>query len=290
MKLISKIKNRLFYPDIENERFTGIYAEKTNEDGETEVWVPIRKKSKSDIIRENQVKLKRLMAYMVMYTFLLVMVVFNVLVTHICFQRLQDRNNELSAELSSIRSEYSAVSQQNEEEKENAEEAEVTDTDTDSLKKIDKSSVYHGLTYLDLWDNNTHEDEVVSLLSGIVKIYYGTAGCSLQMMARGADLAYIAEKSEKEWSGISAYLDTLTAAQLDYLSFRLFETYDYALSAVRGDWSITDELERMGVPSDTYSSCSERQLIKFMGYMLELFDEKGVEYEWETYDVMTVFR
>ena len=201
--------------------------------------------------------------------------------------KLASRITQLQAQISVLQSDYEKLA---------TEKAEA-DTDdkadygynSEGKKAIDESSVYYGLTYKDLWDDESFDDEVLALLEGIAKIHYGTAGSSLQLMGRGADFVIIAKRGEEAWKNISAHLDTMSPAELDYLSFRLLDAYYYALDIVRGG-SVVEQLEEIGFSPELYEGCTEVHLARFLGYMIELFDEKGVEYEWETYDIMTLFR
>lgn len=156
-------------------------------------------------------------------------------------------------------------------------------------KEIDEGSVYYGLTYEDLWDDESFDDEVLAFLEGIAKIQYGTAGSSLQLMGRGANFVSIAKRGEAAWDNISAHLDTMTPAELDFLSFRMLDAYYYALDIVRGGSTVA-QLEEIGFSTKLYEGCTEVHLARFLGYMIKLFDEKGVEYEWETYNIMSLFR
>ncbi len=201
--------------------------------------------------------------------------------------KLGKRIVQLERQISVLQSDYEELT---------AERAEA-DTDdkayygynAEGKKAIDESSVYYGLTYKDLWDDESFDDEVLALLEGIAKIHYGTAGSSLQLMGRGANFVSIAKRGEEAWKNISAHLDTMSPAELDYLSFRLLDAYYYALDIVRGG-TVVEQLEEVGFSPELYEDCTEVHLARFLGYMIELFDEKGVEYEWETYDIMALFR
>jgi len=200
---------------------------------------------------------------------------------------LSDRISQLETVVSSLQSDCEALQAEMVEPDEDAKAAYLYDRE--SKKAIDENSVYYGLTYEDLWDDESFDDEVLALLEGIAKIHYGTAGSSLQLMGRGANFVSIAKRGEDAWRNISAHLDTMTPAELDFLSFRLLDSYYYALDIVRGG-SVVGQLEDIGFSPKLYEGCTEVHLARFLGYMIELFDEKGVNYEWETYNIMSLFR
>lgn len=230
----------------------------------------------SEKIKENKRKFKKTMLRVTLLLLLVSMIVCNAIVINLHI-------NESEKKFASLESAVASPDDRAESDSDNTgdggDEAGFKDKD-ESKKAVDENSVYYGLKYTDLWDNKTHDDEAVKLLAGITGVYYGTAGSSLQLIARGADLLTVAKKGEEAWEAVPAYLDTLTAAQLDFLSFRLFDAYSYAEDIINGGRAYK-ELKYTGVDPETCSDCTAVQLVRFMGYMVSLFDERDVEYEWE---------
>ena len=155
-------------------------------------------------------------------------------------------------------------------------------------KKINKESLYYGKKYTDVWNDYNGENEAVKLLSMIDYVEYGTAGCSLQMCSAGYNFILLAQLDESDWAEIPAYLDTLSPVQLDFLSFRISDAFEYACRIIDRE-SIVLDLESINIDAKTYENCTKTQAIRFLSYMFSLFEERNVPYEWEKYDIMSIF-
>ncbi len=154
-------------------------------------------------------------------------------------------------------------------------------------KAVDEDSLYYGKTYEDLYSDYTTDDEAVKLLNGLAVAEYGKAGYSLEQTEKAVDFITVSHMKEAQWSEIPAYLDSLTPLQLDYLSFCVIDFYGAAADIVNREAS--DELKSIGASYETFSNCTQVQLIRFLSYMFTLFEERGVNYEWEKYDILGCF-
>ena len=241
-----------------------------------------------EILRKKKIMFKRLTVLVaILAAFLSSMAVLSY-ESYTTERRLSQRVDELEQNMLALQTSITELTEEEVNPDNIVKLATVYGYDKEGKKAIDENSVYYDFTYDDLWSMERVDDEVVSLVVGIAKVYYFTAGSSLQLMDRGADFAIIAHKGEESWQNISAHLDTMTAAQLDFLSFRMLDAYYYALDLINGG-SAVEQLEEAGVSSKAYEGCTEVELARFLGFMIELFDEKGVEYEWQTYNIMSVF-
>ena len=157
-----------------------------------------------------------------------------------------------------------------------------------SLKPIDENSVYYGKTNKDLYIDYVSDDYAIGLLKSISSVYYGTAGCELDTCIDGYYFLLLSQLPEEQWSEIPAFLDSLTPEQIDFLSYRVFVTYNYGFAIIERE-SILTNLDSVGIDPETYQDCSAVQAVKFLTYMMNLFNERNVNYEWGEYNVLSVF-
>ena len=109
------------------------------------------------------------------------------------------------------------------------------------------------------------------------------------MYSAGYNFVLISQMDEEKWSEIPKLLDSLSPVQLDYLSFRVLDAYHFAIDIINGEDILLD-LDSMGIEPESYQNCTEMQIIKFLGFMIDLFEKNDVIYEWEDTDVLSLFK
>lgn len=290
MKFIKNLKSLFSHSEVQTAnivKLPSILDEQVKRDTNSPETVTSSDKERETRVKECK-RRKAEICFQFSFVFMLMVLVVTVMLTFYSHKEKSTENfAELSEELSSIQGEYESLA-------EKVDELEVIAANeyegktTDTKRAVDDKSVYYGISYKDLWCDYEADDEAISLLSGISKIQYGTVGCSLQMMARGVDFITLSQMSSAQWEGIPKYLKTLTPVQLDYLSFRILDAYHFAQAVINREGLIAD-IESMGIAAETYENCTELQTIRFLSYMFTLFEENGVNYEWEEYDVLSLF-
>lgn len=201
-----------------------------------------------------------------------------------------DKGEEPGEKLSSINGTLSDIQGESDKlsDKLEAFEEVKNQTEETQLIPIDEDSVWYGKSWQDLRIKYDTDDKAVLLLRSISYVEHGTAGVSLQLVSRAVDFAELAQLEKAEWAEIPAFLDTLTPVQLDYLSYRVVDAFEGALSIINKEEYITGVLEldlATAVSPERYSACTKTQAICLAGYLLGLLEERGVNYEWERYDI-----
>ena len=89
-------------------------------------------------------------------------------------------------------------------------------------------------------------------------------------------------------SEIPVFLDSFTPEQIDFLSYRVVDSYNYAVEIMTRE-GILENLVSVCIAPETYQDCSEVQAVEFLNYIMNLFNERNVNYEWGEYNVLSIF-
>lgn len=158
---------------------------------------------------------------------------------------------------------------------------------TKASKLPDKNSVYYNADYSKLKFEAQSDNTAVNYLSYISSVTYGTAGSTHKHEQAAYYFILLSQMSEQELSDIPVCLDKLSPAQLDYLSFRLTESFHLATEIIKGE-RIFPMFSSQYIEPETYKNCTETQAVRFLSHMISLFDERNVKYEWEEYDIVSL--
>ena len=286
MKFIEKIKSKFKRKDEKTSNIIKLPVASCVRPDKAQNQPAERQERMNKIIEENKRKYRLLI---VQFMFLLIMYItvigFAISSTTIKLQA-EKEIEKLNIYISELSNENEALSKVNEHEEVNEPEHKVNTKD--SKKPVDAESVYYDKTYKDLRFDCVSNDEAANLLECISFVEYGTAGSSLEMYSAGYNFVLISQMDEEKWSEIPKLLDLLSPVQLDFLSYRVVDAYHFAIDIINGEDILLD-LTSMGIKPERYQNCTEMQIIKFLGFMVDLFEKKGVDYEWEEYDVLSLF-
>lgn len=288
MKFIEKIKSKFKRKDEKTSNIIKVPVVSCVQPDKSQNQPTESQERMNKIIEENKRKFRLLI---VQFVFLLIMYItvigFAVSSTTIKLQA-EKEIEKLNIYISELSNENEDLSKKvNEHEEVNEPEHKVNKKD--SKKPVDAESVYYDKTFKDLRFDYDSDDEAANLLEYISFVEYGTAGSSLEMYSAGYNFVLISQMNEEQWSEIPKILDSLSPVQLDYLSFRVLDAYHFAIDIINGEDILLD-LDSMGIEPESYQNCTEMQIIKFLGFMIDLFEKNDVIYEWEDTDVLSLFK
>lgn len=291
MKIIEKIK--AVFSDSETKtaniiKLPGISDKKVNQDDASDEMKIVREK---ELVARNKEHKRRKteICFQFYFVFMLIVLVATVMLTIYSYKVESIENfTQLNEELSSIQLDYESLARKIVK-LEGISEPEYEVNKKASKKAVDAESVYYDKTYKDLRFDFVSDDEAANLLECISFVEYGTAGSSLQMYSAGYNFVLVSQMNEEKWSEIPKVLNSLSPAQLDFLSYRVVDAYHFATDIINGGDILLD-LNSMGIKPESYQNCTEMQIIKFIVFMVNLFEENDVNYEWEEYDVLSLFR
>lgn len=290
MKLIEKIKLLFSHSEVRTGnivKLPGISDEQVKRGSNTPEKVTDYDKERAVRIKERKRKRAEICFQFYFLFMIMVMIVTVVVAFYSHKEESIESFTQLNEELSSIQLDYESLARKIVK-LEGITEPEYEVNKKASKKAVDAESVYYDKTYKDLRFDYDSDDEAANLLECISFVEYGTAGSSLEMYSAGYNFVLISQMDEEKWSEISKLLDSLSPEQLDFLSYRVVDAYHFAIDIINGGDILLD-LSSMGVKPESYQSCTEMQLLKFLGFMVDLFENKGVNYEWEKYDVLSLF-
>lgn len=282
MKCIKKLKSFLVKKDDKPSNIVDFPKASDEEKDESESTKTIRlvhKRTKEDIIKENNKRFRRAMLKLLMVFIIYIMAFAFAFMLDLENDKLTQKYNELKAEYSELNVKYQTLS-----EKLSKVDDVTTENGSDTKISIDEKSLYYGKNYTDVIISYKGNEEVITLLQNISNVEYTKAGSSLQKLRAGYDFVVISQMDIDKWQVVSDFVDTLTPVQLDYLSFRVIDAYKIAFDIINGEKSLYD----LGIESTSYQNCSEFELIRFLNYMFTIFDEKNVAFEFDIYDISNV--
>ena len=288
MKLIDKIKSKFKSKDEKTSNIIKLPMVNYERNNRTQDIITDPYIRRLQIIEENKRKLRLLIAQFVFLLVLYITVIWFAISSTTIKLQAEKEIEKLNIYISEISNENEILSKKvNEHEEVNEPEHKVNTKD--SKKPVDAESVYYDKTYKDLRFDCVSDDEAANLLECISFVEYGTAGSSLQMYSAGYNFVLISQMDEEKWSEIPKLLDSLSPVQLDYLSFRVLDAYHFAIDIINGEDILLD-LDSMGIEPESYQNCTEMQIIKFLGFIIDLFEKNDVIYEWEDTDVLSLFK
>ena len=290
MKLIEKIKLLFSHSEVRTGnivKLPGISDEQVKRGSNTPEKVTDYDKERAVRIKER----KRKRAEICFQFYFLFMIMVMIVTVVVAFYSHKEESIEsftrLNEELSSVQRDYESLARKMID-FEGTNEPKYEVNKNDSKKAVDVESVYYDKTYKDLRFDYVSDDEAVNLLECISFVEYGTTGSSLEMYSAGYNFVLVSQMDEEKWSEIPKLLDSLSPAQLDFLSYRVVDAYHFAIDIINGEDILLD-LNSTGIKPESYQNCTEMQVVKFLGFMVDLFEKKGVDYEWEKYDVLSLF-
>lgn len=288
MKLIDKINSKFNHKDEKTSNIIKLPVASYVQSDKPQNQTAERQERMHKIIEENKRKFRFLI---VQFIFVLIMYITVIgLTVSSTTMKLQTEKEieELNIYISELSNENAAL-RKKVEELEKVNESEYVVNKKTSKKAVGTESIYYGKTYKDLRFDYNSDDEAANLLECISFVEYGTAGSSLQMYSAGYNFVLISQMDEEKWSEIPILLASLSPVQLDFLSYRVFDAYHFAIDIINGE-DILFDLNSMGINPENYQNCTEIQLIKFLGFMVNLFEKNAVIYEWEDTDVLSLFK
>lgn len=285
MKFIEKIKSKFKSKDEKTSNIIKLPVASNVQPDKSQNQPTERQERMNKIIEENKRKLRLLIAQFIFLLIMYITIIWFAISSTTIKLQAEKEIEKLNIYISELSNENEVLSKKVNEE---VNEPEHKVNTKDSKKPIDAESVYYDKTYKDLRFDCVSDDEVANLLECISFVEYGTAGSSLEMYSAGYNFVLISQRDEEKWSEIPKLLDSLSPAQLDFLSYRVVDAYHFAIDIINGEDILLD-LNSMGIKSESYQNCTELQIVKFLGFMVDLFEKKGVDYEWEKYDVLSLF-
>lgn len=287
MKFIEKIKAKFKHQEVETSNIIMLPVVNCEIDNRQKDTLTERQERMHKIIEENKRKFRFLIVQFLFVLFMYITVIGLTISSTTTKLQAEKEIEELNIYISELSNEIADLSKKVDE-LEAVSKSEYEVNKKVSNKAVDVESVYYGKTYKDLLFDYDSDNEAANLLECISFVEYGTAGSSIQMYSAGYNFVLISQMNEEQWSEIPKMLNSLSPAQLDFLSYRIDDAYHFAIDIINGGDILLD-LSSMGIKPESYQNCTEMQIIKFLGFMVDLFEKKGVDYDWEKYDVLSLF-
>lgn len=288
MKIIEKIKSRFKNQEAETSNIIRLPVVNCEIDDSPKEPLAERQERMHKIIEENKQNFRVLIMQFIFILIMCITVIGLAISSTTIKTQAEKEIEELNIYISELRDENEALSKKVNE-LEDVSEPEYEVNKKASKKAVDAESVYYDKTYKDLHFDYDSDDEAANLLECISFVEYGTAGSSLEMYSAGYNFVLISQMNEEKWSEIPVLLDNLTPAQLDFLSYRVVDAYHFAIDIINGEDILLD-LSSLGIDPESYKNCTEVQAIRLLSYMMNLFEERSVKFEWESTDILSLFK
>ncbi len=150
----------------------------------------------------------------------------------------------------------------------------------------DKSNdwLYWNVKYEDLINTEEYDNQAVLYLQEIHNTPYYTNDAIAKAGKSAYSFMLLSQMEKEELSALTAYTDSLSLEQLDFLALQIENAIGLSLDVIKGDKNATALFESIDIDEKDYKDVSEENLTDLYKFLYEIFDEKGVKHEWKLFD------